>query len=751
MNTDKIIPTETGIESRVQELLSRMTLREKAAQTCMCRGVEYATKPSAQHGCSVDADTDFDYNRLIEEFGDAGIGFVHDVYSVPAALNKLQKHFVEHSRLGIPVIFTGEALHGIAGLRGTVFPSPINWGATFDLPLIRQIGEGIAAETRALGIHEILAPNLDVARDPRWGRTEETFGEDTYLSSRMAAALVSGEQRGDVSRSDAVVTEPKHYCAHGLPERGLNCSTARAGKREVESCYLPVFEAAVREGGAYNVMASYNSIDGDPMMASAHYLQTVLKDRIGLKGYVRADWNGVKRIRYDHRLVSTDKAAIEMAVLNGLDVDGCCDYTPTFWIDTLLELVEEGRLPVERLDDMCARVLRVKFALGLFDNPYTDEEAHHRIVHCEAHQALSYRAAKESVTLLKNDGILPLGDDVTSIALIGPSSNNQQIGGYSSNPQFPIPSVYEELQKALGERVTIRQYDGCAITEGEKQAEIVEGQPHLYSEGVDPIDASISEAVRIASECAAIVAVCGDNHRTSGEGHDRCTLTMYGRQRELIQRLAELNKPLVLVLEGGRPLDLSCEDAVCNAVMMTWFGGEKGARAIVDALLGVFSPAGRLPISFPRSIGQIPCYYSMLPGANNGYMDGDHSPLYAFGHGLSYTTFAYSDLQIEKLGGYDVVVRCRVENVGAADSDEVVQLYVEDVDSTVVTPVMLLKGFARIHLRAGESKTVTFALQDHSFRLMNRNYEWVVEPGNFRIMVGAGSQDVRLEGILTLE
>ncbi|MBQ4152980.1 MAG: glycoside hydrolase family 3 C-terminal domain-containing protein, partial [Oscillospiraceae bacterium] len=639
---------------------------------------------------------------------------------------------------------------GVNGLRGTIFPCPVNYGATFDPALVEQVGDAIAHETRSLGMHEILAPNLDVSRDPRWGRTEETFGEDTYLSCRMAEAIVSGEQKGDISRSDSVIAEPKHYCVHGIAEGGINCATARVGKREIESCYLPVFETAIKKGGAYNVMASYNSIDGDPVMASHYYLTEVLKDRIGLKGYSRSDWGGVGRLRHLHHVVSTDKDAIAMAITNGLDVQGC-DFHPTFWKETVLELIREGRIPTERIDDICSRVLRVKFELGLFQNPYTDETNYKEIVRSEKHLAVSHKVAQESITLLKNDGVLPLKKDIGSIALIGPSSNMQKLGGYASLPQFPVPTVFSEMKRAAGDRVTICQCDGCAITEGEKRAWWVEGQPHLFSEGEDAIENNMDEAIRMAKHCDVIVAVCGDNSLTSGEGRDRCSLTLYGPQSELIERLAELNKPLILVLENGRQLELSRENELCNAVLMTWYGGETGAKAIVEALFGDFSPAGRLPLSLPSSSGSIPCYYSMLPGKYDSYMDGTTKPLYGFGHGLSYTAFQYSDLQICQGEGYDVTVSCKVENIGAVDSDEVVQLYLDDIDSSVVTPPMLLKGFERIHLKAGESKIVSFKLDYDSFKLMNPRYEWVVEPGDFRVLIGASSQDIRLEGKVTLQ
>lgn len=737
------------VERRAADLLSRMTLEEKAAQTCMVRGVEYATKPSDKQHCSVDPDTEFDWERLEKDFGQDGIGCIHDMYSTPVPFNKIQKYFIEHSRLGIPAIFTGEALHGISGIRGTVFPCPVNFGATFDPDLIHEVGSAIGRETRALGMHEILAPNLDVARESRWGRIEETFGEDTYLSTRMAEAIITGEQKGDISRPDAVIAEPKHYCVHGIAEGGTNCSHARAGRREIESCYLPVFEAGIRKGGAYNVMVSYNSVDGDPLMCSEFYLKDVLKKRFELKGFCRSDWGGVARLKSEHHLVTTEKAAIGLAMRNGLDVQGC-DMPPTFWKQNVIELVQEGSLSMERLDDICSRVLRVKFELGLFEHPYTDETAYESVIRCQEHRNISHKAAQESMTLLKNDGILPLKGGFQSVALIGPSSAAQKIGGYSSTPQFAIPSVYEELKAELGDTVTVRQCNGCAITYDKKQPRIVDGQPHLYSEGEDEILDEVEEAIAIAGECDVIIMVGGDNTITSGEGRDRCELTLNGRQRELIEKLSELGKPLILVLENGKPLELSRENEVCNAILMTWFGGESGAKAIVEALLGKFSPAGRLPLSLPRSSTRIPCYYSMLPGGAPEFLEGPKDALFPFGYGLSYTSFEYSNLTINKIGTFDVMVSCTVKNTGDMDSDEVVQLYIDDVESSVVTPPMLLKGFERIHLKAGESRTVTFHLDYDSFKLMDIRYVWTVEPGLFRILIGGGSRDIRLEGEVIL-
>ena len=738
------------IKERVEDLLSRMTIEEKAAQTDMLSGVGYATKPSPIHNCSVEPDTEYDTEKLKEDYGDKGIGFVHDNYSTPKAMNLIQKYFIENSRLGIPVIFTGEALHGICGTRGTVFPSPIGLGASFDKDIVNKVGAAIGKETRHLGIHEILAPNLDVARDTRWGRTEETFGEDTYLSSRMAVAIVSGEQKGDIRRNDAVIAEPKHYCVHGIPEGGTNCSPAHAGKREVEGCYLPVFEAAIKEAGAYNVMVSYNCVDGDVLMASEHYLKEVLKERFALKGYSRADWCGVMKVRHGHKLVSTDRGAIKLCINNGLDMKGL-DYPNKFWQETVTDLIKTGEIPMERIDDIVRRVLTVKFELGLFENPYTDENAWENVIRCDEHRNVALDAARKSMTLIKNNGILPLSKDIKSVAVIGPSSAAQKIGGYSSLPTgYDVPSVYEKIKELLGDGVTVRQHDGCAITPDKKTPRFVEGQPHLASEGEDEIPDDIEGAVKVASECDIIIFVGGDNSITSGEGRDRCEYILPGKQRELIERLSELGKKLIVVLEIGKPVDLTVEEKISDAILVAWFGGELGAQAITETLFGNSNPAGRLNVSFPQNVGSIPCYYSMLPGGDQNYYEGPKKPRYPFGFGLSYTTFEYSDISAEKKGRYDVEVKVKVKNTGSMAGDEVIQLYIDDVDSSVVTPPLLLKGFERVHFEVGEEKEIVFNLNEDSFSLIDINYKKLVEPGTFRILVGSSSDNIKLETTIDL-
>lgn len=859
-------------EERAADLLARMTLAEKVAQLDMIRGVELATKVHEANYCSVAEDSDFQWDAVEKSIGRTGMGFVHDVYSAPAVLNKLQRYFVEKTRLGIPCLFTGEALHGINYPGATVFPMPINMGATFHPELVNEIGHAIAAETRSLGIAEILAPNLDLAREPRWGRVEETFGEDTFLSAAMAYAIVTGEQGSDISAPDAVASEPKHYCVHGIPEGGTNCSSARAGVREIETSYLPVFEAGIRKAGAYNAMASYNNIDGEAVIASEHYLRAVLKERFGLRGYVRADFGAVNRLKTHHFMTTDSKDSIDMAVNAGLDVQGF-DFPNRYWQDTLAELVGEGRISTAVLDEAVARVLLVKFKLGLFERPYTDEGRYREVIRCDAHKRLSYRAARESIVLLQNNGVLPLAKNGGTIALIGPSSRHQRIGSYSSVPYgYTVSSIYDEMKKALP-AVTIRQSDGCGITEndidpipdswymdgvtltyypndklagnpvGQDRAERINfnwilAKPHReldfvgYSvrmtaklkvntrdfgeadrfegrlvftcgdsvrvkiDGVTLIESvgdckqkvptceftfvngaehdlevefvcdvsgnnltlcldsrgnRLEEAIRLAEECDTVVLVCGDDKVTSGEGMDRSDLRLYGKQRELVERISALGKRTILVLENGKPVDLSEESKACDAIVAAWFGGEFGAKAIVDVLFGEYSPSGKLPISFPRSVGHLPCYYSLLPGGSSDYLEGTRKALYPFGHGLSYTEFAYSNLAVRKLEEpYAYRVRFDVRNTGTVPAEEVAQLYIRDVQSSVVTPLKLLKGFKRIALAPGETRMVELVLDFDSFKLLNKRLEWVVEPGEFLLMAGNSSEDIRLEQSLTI-
>lgn len=743
----KYLDASLSPEERAEDLLSRMSLEEKVAQMDIIRGVEFTTVPHAKNHCAIDESSEIKYDELAKVLGDRSIGFMHDSYTVPKLFNKYQKFIMEKSRWGIPCIFTGEALHGISWPGAMIFPVPLCLAASFNRDIVHRTGKAIGAETRSLGMHEILAPNLDVAREPRWGRVEETFGEDTYLCSEMGYQIITGEQQnGDFKRDNAVLTEPKHYCVHGIAENGINCAQARAGKREIEQCYLPVFEKAITKAGANNVMACYNAIDSEVVISSRYYLHDILRGRYGMKGYVRADWGAIERLVKAHRTAANHVDAIRDVVNAGLDMQGCSDYKNDFWQDTIIDHVNNGRIPIERIDEAVFAVLRLKFMLGLFENPYTDEEKYKSVIRCDEHKALGLEGARQGMTLIENDGILPLNQKYKKIALVGPSSVRQRVGGYSSAPDgYELKTVYEELKEALGDGYEITQASGCGIPKGVQAITAEDGQFHLVEVYDEDENANFEDAIAAAQKSDVIIFVGGDNTFTSGEGHDRSDLRLAGRQRELILELAKTGKPLVVVLENGRSIDLSEECKVSNAILLSWFGGEFGAKAIVETLLGKNNPAGRLPVSFPADSNRIPCYYSILPNFFDKMFEGDRNARYPFGFGLSYTRFEYSNLNIEKVGTTDFVVKADVKNIGEVDGDEVVQLYVNDVFSSIITPLKLLQGFERISLKSGETKTVEFKLDFDSFRLLNKDYEWVVEDGDFEIMVGAASNDIRLK------
>lgn len=861
-------------DERARDLLFRMTLEEKVAQMDMIRGVELATKVHSAHFCAVDESSDFHWDKVKASIGNKGMGFIHDVYSVPSVLNKLQHYLVEETRLGIPAIFIGEALHGLSYPGATIFPMPIAMGATFDTSMVNKVGHAIAAETRSLGIQEILAPNLDLAREPRWGRVEETFGEDTYLSSQMAYAIITGEQGSNLRASDAVMAEPKHYCVYGIPEGGTNCSPARVGRREVETSYLPIFEAGIKQAGACNAMASYNSVDGETVINSEVYLKQILKERYGLRGYVRADFGAINMLTYTHHIARDNREAMKLAVEAGVDVQGF-DYPNSEWENGLIYLVNTGQIDEKVIDEATFRVLRMKFELGLFENPYTNEVDYKSIVRSEIHRNISYECAQESIVLLENkDNLLPLSKNISSIAVVGPSSNLQREGSYSSVPWgYHMPSVYEEICERVGEKCKVSQVDGCGVTENdvtvipqnwypqgvemeyyannhfggepvgrdkanlikfnwilakphkdlefkgysirmktkmkvnthdftsedqivgrlafttndtvevlvdgiiviksqENEKKILHACPFTFVNGktyeieiryicdlngnnvslcIDHHGDDLERAVELAKNSEVVIAVCGDDKMTSGEGMDRCDLKLYGKQQELLRRVCAVNKNVILVLENGKPVDLSWEKDYVSSIVVAWFGGELGGKAIVDVLFGDVNPSGHLPISFPKSVGHLPCYYSALPGGSPIYLEGLRRELYCFGHGLSYTDFKYSTLEVEKQGGkYNYKVTVNVENIGERAGTALVQLYINDICSSVVTPELLLQGFERVYLQVGEEKRIAFLLDFDSFKLLNKKFEWIVEPGEFSIMIGASCRDIRLQTIIEI-
>lgn len=487
------------------------------------------------------------------------------------------------------------------------------------------------------------------------------------------------------------------------------------------------------------------------MMTSKHYLQSVLKERFGLKGICRSDWGGLRRVHYLHKMAKNEKDAIYLSKKNGLDCQGGDEYPNKLWIDSLEELVIEGKIDIENINESCRRVLTLKFKLGLFENPYTDEEEYKQIINCPDHLSKALEIAQKAIILLKNNGILPLqADKYKKIALIGPSSNKVRLGGYSAVPVGRnLNTIYDILRSALPE-CEILQCDGCGISDADFEFALSD-QNHLKDIKAEEQIENLEEAIRIAKECDLIIFCGGDDNISSGEGRDRCELTLCGRQNELIKKLAQTGKPIVFAMIHGKPLAIKEESEICDAILSCWFGGESGPQAICDVLLGKVNPGGKLPFSLPQRSTMIPCYYSILPGASNEYYEGNGEALYPFGFGLSYTEFEYSDLVVSKTGKTDVNVKLKVKNIGKLTGDEIAQIYVEDCESSVVTPLLLLKDFKRITLNPGEEKQVEFNLDEKAFRLMNQDYKWVIEPGTFRICAASSSRDIRLSTTIELD
>jgi beta-glucosidase len=684
---------------------------------------------------------------------DAGKG--QDARGMAELTNAIQKFFLENSRLGIPVVFHEECLHGHAAPGGTSLPQPIGLAATFDPELVEQVFSMTAAETRLRGAHQALTPVVDVARDPRWGRVEETYGEDPYLVSRMGVAAVRGFQ-GDASFSDRkhVIATLKHFAAHGQPESGTNCGPANYSERVLRETFLYPFKAAIEEGGAISVMASYNEIDGVPSHANHWLLRDVLRKEWGFKGYVVSDYYAITELGQraevrGHSVARDKKEACALAVNAGVNIElpepDCYLY--------LVELVRKGKLKESQLDDLVAPMLLWKFRLGLFDDPYVDPEESERVTGCEEHRSLALRAAQETITLLKNDGnLLPLDPAaIRSIAVIGPNAHRTLLGGYSGVPKQEM-TVLDGIKARVGPGVKVLYSEGCKITVG--------GAWHL-DEVVpsDPVEdrKQIAEAVKTAKKADVIVLAIGDNEQTSREAWsfqhlgDRPSLDLVGRQEELVKAMLALGKPVVVFLFNGRPLSINYLSQNVPAICECWYLGQETGRAVAGVLFGDVNPGGKLPISIPRSAGHLPAFYNAKPMARRGYLFDDVSPLYAFGYGLSYTTFALENVRLAKTAiarGATAHAFADVTNTGSRDGSETVQMYIRDRVSSVTRPLKELKGFRRVWLKPGETTTVAFDITPDSLAFHDINMRYVVEPGEFEIMIGNSSRDSDLQKVV---
>ena len=721
------------VEQRVTDLLSRMTLEEKIKQLDMYWGKEVADMGG--HEASA-----YSAEKIKTSLGVAGVGSVHDFYPIdPRIANQIQQYAIEKTRLGIPVLFIEEGLHGYSGLGSTSFPIPLQLAGAFDTALVYQVGRAIAAETRAHGVDMILGPVLCLPHDPRWGRVEETYGEDPCLSGANGVAMVKGMQGGDVSRPDAVVAEPKHFSVHGIPEAGSNTAPVEIGEREARATFLSVFEKAVKEGGALSIMAAYSEIDGIPCVDNKWLLTDVLRKEWGFKGFVLSDLGAIKMSLENHHVAANIEDALTQTLKAGLNMQ-FYDFSHPDFMAALKKAIADGSLPMATLNNAVRDVLRVKFLLGLFDHPYTDPAQKEKVFHTAAHQDLSLRAARESICLLKNEGgLLPL-QHLHSLAVIGPLAASTYTGGYS-NPDSKAISILDGLRARVGDAVTVRYEQG--YIPDPKGAD-------LHREMPTPDTAAIGlmeRAVGAAKETDATVVVLGEENNIVGEGKDRAGLDLSGQQMLLVKALKNTGKPVIVVLSNGRPITINWVAANMPAILETWFSGEKSGLAIADVLLGNTNPSGKLPMTFPRSVGQIPFYYNHKPTSRHAYVDESNTPLFCFGHGLSYTHFEYSGLQVSPskipVNG-KAHVSVRIKNTGPVEGTEVVQLYIRDEVSSVTTPERALKGFGRITLKPGEEGKVDFIVGPDELSLWDRTMHRVVEPGMFKVMAGSSSADLRL-------
>ncbi|UAY50851.1 glycoside hydrolase family 3 N-terminal domain-containing protein [Ferruginibacter albus] len=709
-----------SVEERVKDLVSRMTNEEKIKQLDMYWGKEVT--PMTNHEATV-----YDEKFIARALGNFSIGSVHDFYPAYAAVsNKVQQYIITHSRLGIPVMFIEEGLHGYLGKGSTSFPIPLALSATWDTALIYKVARSIATETRANGTNMILGPLLDIARDPRWGRMEETYGEDTYLVSEIGLAMVKGLQGNGINNNDAVISEPKHFIVHGIPEGGSNTSPVNVGVREMRSVYFPTFEKAVRQGKAWGIMAAYHEIDGLPMVDNKWLLTDVLRKEWGFKGFVLSDLGAIKLTLENHFVASSRTDALAQTLNAGLNMQ-FYDFVHNDFDRAMDSALQNKMITQQRLDSAVGDVLRVKFELGLFDNPYIDTTLWSKEKHSEFHQQLALQAAQQSICLLKNKGeVLPL-KKVSRVALIGKMAVSNYLGGYS-NTQDTAISLLTALQQRA-KNITID-----------------------YTAGISKInnDSALQKAIELVKRSDVAVVALGEELEEIGEGKDRADLDLSDAQMKLIKAVQQTGKPVVVVLMNGRALCINWVAENIPAIVESWFGGEKSGLAIADVLLGNVNPSGKLPVTFPRSVGQIPIYYNHKPTSYHKYVDEKDTPLYAFGYGLSYTTFVYSDLKLPSISlNSDSIIEIKLNltNSGKVAGTEVVQLYVRDMISSVTTPEKSLRSFSRVYLQPNETKEVVFKLnKKEALSLWNRDMQNVVEPGEFKIMIGSSSDDIRLTG-----
>ncbi|MDR1414929.1 MAG: glycoside hydrolase family 3 C-terminal domain-containing protein [Odoribacteraceae bacterium] len=733
------------LEARVADLLSRMTLEEKTCQMATLYGSGRVLRDSAPTAAWREEVWKDGIANIDEQAN--GLGTFRSSISFPHAASvrnrqEIQRWFVEQTRLGIPVDFTNEGIRGLCHDRATMFPAQCGQGASWDRSLIARVAAATAEEAKALGYTNIYAPILDVARDPRWGRVVECYGEDPFLVSELGREMVTGLQ------SRGLASTPKHFAVYSVPVGGRDGDTRtdpHVAPREMRTLLLEPFRVAVEEAGAMGMMSSYNDYDGVPVTGSRLFLTGILHERWGFEGYVVSDSEAVEFLQTKHRVVATPWEAAAMAVNAGLNVR--TNFTPPGdFILPLRRAVGEGLVPMEVIDERVAAVLRVKFRLGLFDEPFRgDGREAGRVVHSPAHRELALEAALESIVLLKNEGgALPLSPTARRVAVIGPNAREVKNLVCRYGPANPaLESVFDGIARRLP-GADVGYALGCEVVD-ERFPE-----SELYRVPANDRErALMDEAVALAAGAEVAIMVMGGNERTVRESSSRTSLDLPGRQDELLQRVHATGTPVVLVLLDGRAASVNWAARHVPAIVHAWFPGEATGEAVARVLFGDYNPGGKLPVTFPKSVGQIPFAFPFKPGGDSEGRSRVNGALFPFGHGLSYTTFEYSRLTVERpviAAGDSVRLSCLVRNAGDVAGDEVVQLYLRDEVSSVTTYMKVLRGFERVHLAPGEERTVRFVLPPRSLGLWNGENRFVVEPGRFTLMVGSSSEDIRLTG-----
>ena len=736
MNRESSHPNPNSFaESKVRDLIRSMTLEEKVAQLGSIPVMDLLedgnlsiekAKKLLKNGIGQITRIAGTREREIEPKDAAEIG------------NSIQKFLLEETRLKVPAIIHEECLSGFMAKRATTFPQAIGLASTWDPRLIQKITSVIRKQMRATGAHQGLSPVLDVVRDPRWGRTEETLGEDSYLVASMGTAYIKGLQ-GDDARSGIIAT-PKHFAAHGFSEGGRNIASVHVPPREFREVFLFPFEAAIKVAKAGSLMNAYHEIDGIPCAGSWDLLTRILREEWGFDGFIVSDYNSIRMLNTVHHVAADEKEAAVQALEAGIEIELpriVCYGKP------LIQAVKEGLVSEATLNEAVSRVLRAKFRLGISENPYVKAEDASKVFDTPEDRALALQAARESIVLLKNDGVLPLSKEVGSIAVVGPSADTTRnlLGDYSYTAHLPfekdavpVVSVLAGIKSKVSRETKVYYAKGCDIT-------------GTSTEGFE-------DAVEAANKSDFVVAVVGEKSGlspsdVSGEGRDRASLKLPGAQEDLVKALCETGKPVIVVLVNGRPLNLSWIVENCPAIVEAWLPGEEAGNAVAEVLFGDYNPGGKLPVSFPFNVGQVPLHYSRRPGSFRDYVFIESKPLFPFGHGLSYTMFEYSSLNItpEKVGPKGAAtVSLEVKNAGDHVGDEVVQLYVHDVVANVSRPVKELKGFKRIRLEPGQKQKVTFTLSMDQLAFYDQHMRLIVEPGTIEVMVGASSEDIRLKG-----